>query len=91
MSIRERVKDALSHPDFLVRNAALSYFTGAWDRDETVMPRVSDAIDTYGWYAFRYSEFLDHLPQSDEACPCGPGKKFKKCCYGKAEKPSFLR
>lgn len=24
-----------------------------------------------------------HYPEKDELCPCGSGKPFEKCCYGK--------
>ncbi len=26
----------------------------------------------------------------NEPCPCGSGKKYKKCCYGKERKHQFL-
>jgi hypothetical protein len=29
----------------------------------------------------------DHVPGRNDPCPCGSGKKFKKCCIGKVRRP----
>ncbi len=28
---------------------------------------------------------VDKQPGRNDPCPCGSGKKYKKCCYGKKE------
>jgi SEC-C motif len=62
-----RIKEAIVHPEKLVRQEALLYFAGCYSRDAEVMPLAIKAIETYG----RSSAFLDvhllaHLAQTKE-------------------------
>ena len=43
-----KIKAAILHPEEEVRVTAVSYFSGAFSRDETVMPRVIEAVETHG-------------------------------------------
>jgi hypothetical protein len=53
-----KIKEAIVHPEKLVRQEALLYFAGSYSRDAEIMPLAVKAIETYG----RSSAFLDvHL------------------------------
>jgi hypothetical protein len=53
-----KIKEAIVHPEKLVRQEALLYFAGCYSRDAEVMPLAIKTIETYG----RSSAFLDvHL------------------------------
>jgi hypothetical protein len=43
-----KIKEALAHPDKLVRQEALLYFADCHSRDAEVMPLAIQAIETYG-------------------------------------------
>jgi hypothetical protein len=43
-----KIKEALVHPDKLVRQEALLYFADCYSRDAEVMPLAIQAIETYG-------------------------------------------
>jgi hypothetical protein len=43
-----KIKEAVAHPDRLVRHEALVYFASCYSRDTEVMPFVIQAIETYG-------------------------------------------
>ena len=42
------IKEAIIHPEKLVRQEALLYFTDCYSRDPEVMPLAIKAIETYG-------------------------------------------
>jgi hypothetical protein len=44
----DKIKKAILHPEEEVRLIAVSYFSGAWSQDETVMPLVIQAVERYG-------------------------------------------
>jgi len=45
-------------------------------------PRIGDLVEETGWWAC-YDEPVVHTPKvgRNEQCPCGSGRKFKKCCW----------
>jgi len=45
----EKVKQAIVHPEREVREMAIQYFSGSFSAEQTIMPLVIEAIDTYGW------------------------------------------
>jgi hypothetical protein len=62
-----RIKEAILHHDSIVREAAVSYFTGEFTGDVDVTRRVIQAINRFGEdEAFEPYWFLAYLPQDDE-------------------------
>ena len=60
------IKAAILHPEEEVRLAAVSYFSGSYSRDETVMPLVIRAVETYGRdKAFRILRAAESLVQTE--------------------------
>ena len=60
-----KIKEAILHPEKMVRQEALLYFAGCYSRDAEVMPLVIKAIQTYGRQeAFLQVYVLDHLVQT---------------------------
>jgi hypothetical protein len=61
-----KVKEAIVHPDKLVRQEALLYFTECHSRDAEVMPLAIRAIETFGRRnAFPYLHVLAQLTQTE--------------------------
>jgi hypothetical protein len=61
-----RIKEAIVHPDKLVRQEALLYFAECYSRDAEVMPLAIKAIETNGRsHAFQYVHVLAQLAQSE--------------------------
>src|SRR5579875_2185853 len=61
-----KIKQAIVHPDTLVRQEALLYFTDCYSRDEEVLPLAIKAIETYGRSkAFLHVDALSHLAQTE--------------------------
>jgi len=61
-----KIKEALVHPDKLVRQEALLYFADCYSRDAEVMPLAIKAIETYGRSnAFLHLHMLAHLAQTE--------------------------
>jgi hypothetical protein len=54
------------------------------DKDEHFAPRLADSLDDgfTGPQPFRYEE---ERVGRNEPCPCGSGKKYKKCCLNKTK------
>jgi hypothetical protein len=60
------IKEALVHPDKLVRQEALLYFADCYSRDAEVMPLAIQAIETHGRSnAFLHVHVLAHLAQTE--------------------------
>jgi SEC-C motif len=60
-----KIKDAILHPEKLVRHEALHYFAVSFSRDPEVMPLAIKAIETFGrGGAFSYLHMLTYLAQS---------------------------
>jgi hypothetical protein len=60
------IREALVHPDKLVRQEALRYFAECYSRDTEVMPLATQAIETYGReQAFGDVYYLAQLAQSE--------------------------
>lgn len=63
-----RIKAAILHPEEECRIAAASFFSGAFSRDEAVMPLVIQAVGTYGRpAAFRLLRSAQNLPQTPDS------------------------
>lgn len=63
----QQIKQAIIHPERIVRDVALRYFSESYSEDPTIMPRTVQAIETYGWDdAFEYHHFLDSLVQTED-------------------------
>src|SRR5436309_473915 len=63
-----KIKEAILHPEKLVRQEALLYFSDCYSRDAEVMPLAIKAIETYGRSnAFLYRHVLAQLVQTEAA------------------------
>ncbi len=61
-----KIREALAHPDKLVRQEALPYFAECHSRDAEVMPLAIKAVETYGRsHAFPYPHLLVNLAQTE--------------------------
>jgi hypothetical protein len=61
-----KIREAIVHPDKLVRQEALLYFADCYSRDAEVMPLAIQAIETYGRsHAFLHVHVLAHLAQTE--------------------------
>ncbi|HEV3444987.1 MAG TPA: SEC-C metal-binding domain-containing protein [Gemmataceae bacterium] len=61
-----KIREAILHPEKLVRQEALQYFADCFSRDADVMPLAIRAIETYGRSdAFRHVHFLAQLRQTE--------------------------
>jgi hypothetical protein len=61
-----KIKEALAHPDKLVRQEALLYFSECHSRDAEVMPLAIKAVETYGRsQVFLYPQMLPNLAQTE--------------------------
>ena len=61
-----KIKEALAHPDKLVRQEALLYFADCHSRDAEVMPLAIQAVETYGRSnAFLHVHVLAQLAQTE--------------------------
>ena len=64
----ESIKQAMLHPDLLVREMAVIYFSHAHSPDPTVALLAIKAIKCYGWDdAFMRHDFFENLVHSDES------------------------
>lgn len=45
---REKIQEAILHPDINIRERAVNYFTQAYSPDPSLMPMVIQAIEKYG-------------------------------------------
>ena len=73
-----QIKEALAHPEKLVRHEALFYFAGCSSRDAEVMPRAIRAIATYGRrHAFLHVHVLAHLAQTEATVDWAIGELHK--------------
>jgi hypothetical protein len=67
-----KIKEAILHPEKLVRQEALLYFAGCYSRDAEVMPLAIRAIDTYGRaQAFPRVYLLPQLAQTEATVEWG--------------------
>jgi hypothetical protein len=61
-----KIKEALVHPERLVRQEALLYFAGCHSRDAEVMPLAIQAIETYGRsQAFLHVHMVAQVAQTE--------------------------
>ena len=61
-----KIKEALVHPERLVRQEALRYFAGCHSRDAEVMPLAIQAVETHGRSnAFLHAHVLASLAQTE--------------------------
>ena len=61
-----KIKAAIQHPEEEVRLTALRYFTDSLNDDNSVMPLVINAVETYGVdSAFRILRAAERLPQTE--------------------------
>ena len=61
-----KIKEAILHPEKLVRQEALVYFTDCYSRDTEVMPLAIKAIENFGrGNAFLHVHVLVHLVQTE--------------------------
>jgi hypothetical protein len=63
----DKIKEALPHPDWDVRDTATLYFSSSTNLDSTLMPLAIQAIERYGrTKAFSFTHFLNLLPQTEQ-------------------------
>ena len=63
----EQIKQGIVHPERIVRNCAVRYFSDSFSDDRTAMPLAIQAVETYGWDdAFEYPHCLSKLAQTEE-------------------------
>ena len=61
-----KIKEAIPHPEKLVRREALRYFADCFSRDVEVMPLAIKAIESYGrGHAFPHVHVLTNLAQTE--------------------------
>src|SRR5207302_9383794 len=61
-----KIKEAILHPEKLVRREALRYFADCFSRDVEVMPLALKAIETYGrGHAFPHVHALTNREQTE--------------------------
>jgi hypothetical protein len=61
-----KIREAILHPEKLVRQEAIRYFAECFSRDPDVMPVAIQAIERYGRKeAIRHVYFLSHLAQTE--------------------------
>lgn len=65
---REKIQEAILHPDINIRERAVNYFTQAYSPDPSLMPTVIEAIEKYGRTdeAIRLIELAGGLRQTPE-------------------------
>lgn len=62
-----QIKQGLIHPEVVVRNTALPYFSDSLRDDPSVMPLVTQAIETHGWDdAFTFMHHVPELTQTED-------------------------
>ena len=63
--LEPKIKAAILHPEEEVRVTAVSYFSGSFSQDESIMPLVIQAVETYGREkAFRILRAAESLAQT---------------------------
>src|SRR5260370_1264790 len=63
----EKIKDALLHPERMIRDCAIRYFYSATSPDLTLMPRAIEALERFGrTTAFSFTHYLNLLPQTEQ-------------------------
>ena len=63
--LEPKIKAAILHPEEEIRVTAVSYFSGSFSQDETIMPLVIQAVETYGRdKAFRTLRAAESLAQT---------------------------
>ena len=63
----DQVKQGVLHPERLVRDATVRYFSQAFSDDPTVMPLAIKAVEIHGWAdAFEFSWEIGRLAQTEE-------------------------
>lgn len=64
--LEAKITAAILHPEEEVRVAAVSYFSGSFSQDETIMPAVIKAVEMYGRdKAFRILRAAESLAQTE--------------------------
>lgn len=63
-----KIKEAILHPDIVIRERATSYFAKSFSSDLSIMPLVIKAVETYGRQneAYRQIGLSRDLPQTEE-------------------------
>ncbi len=62
-----KIKAAIQHPEQEVRLTALRYFDDSYSRDESIMPLVIQAVETYGVQtSFSILREAERVPQTDQ-------------------------
>jgi hypothetical protein len=63
-----KIKEAILHPDIEIRDRAVSYFGKSFSTDNSLMPLVIKAVETYGTEndAYRLIGASRDLPQTEE-------------------------
>ena len=56
-----------------------------WANEDCSLEKYDEMIETFKTYLITNEDLLrayckHELPQRNDKCPCGSGKKFKKCC-----------
>jgi len=63
----EQIKQGIVHPERIVRDYTMRYFSDAFSDDQSVMPLATQAIEGHGWDdAFEYAHCLSLLAQTEE-------------------------
>ncbi len=65
---KDKIKEAILHPDIEIRDRATSYFAKSFSSDLSIMPLVIKAVETYGRQndAYRLIGLSRDLPQTEE-------------------------
>ena len=64
----DQIKAAILHPDRIVRDVALYYFTDSFSQDHTIMPLVIQAVEAHDWNgAFEFYLAIKNLAQTEDS------------------------
>jgi len=63
----EKIKEAMLHPDQMVREAAIYYLADVHSHDPAIMSQAIQAFERYGLDAFSTFSFLSELAQTSES------------------------
>jgi hypothetical protein len=63
----DKIKQGILHPERLVRDAAVTYFSRSYSQDQTVMPVVVQTVEKYGWEdTFSVASAIEGLVLNDD-------------------------
>jgi hypothetical protein len=88
--LEPKVKAAILHPEEEVRVTAVSCFSGSFSQNETIMPLVVQAVETYGREkAFRILRAAESLAQTPATVEWLVGELRWKCDLADVDEDNY--